>query len=327
MPKQKRKKPASDEEGEEVEIIPLPPYRNEGKKIPWKKMAVTLKTIFDYEGIKAPDVNAYVGKKVVVLYYVFHLVKFNSIFRKNKMKEANTWVITEALRSCGIMDDNDDVATFPSIPSLMLDNIFGLVENGEESVVAEFSQVFNTDSDVSGEWLFKQIDWNYLKDSVDFEGFTVAVEGDDISDYNITLDAATIFIFASNSHDPQVKVKRKSPKVGDITDHTSWDKANYCEVCKFGIKSQFAFITPGKIGGVFKVKATSGSITQLIIQDETSDDSKNLRDKVQKAKFKGDAANWAVEINRYMARHWWKCHSETGMNPPEWALPLPKGRK
>ena len=50
MPKQKRKKPASDEEGEEVEIIPLPPYRNEGKKISWKKMAVALKTIFDYEG-------------------------------------------------------------------------------------------------------------------------------------------------------------------------------------------------------------------------------------------------------------------------------------
>ena len=257
MPKQKRKKPASDEEGEEVEIIPLPPYRNEGKKIPWKKMAVTLKTIFDYEGIKAPDVNAYVGKKVVVLYYVFHLVKFNSIFRKNKMKEANTWVITEALRSCGIMDDNDDVATFPSIPSLILDQISWLVDNAnDDSVELTFSQVFNTDSYVSGESLFKQIDWNYLKDSVDFEGFTVAVEGDDPLDYNITLDAGSISIFGSNSHDPQVKVKRKSPKVGDITDHTSWDKANYCEVCKFGIKSQFAFIAPGKSGGVFKVEAT-----------------------------------------------------------------------
>ena len=123
MPTHKRNKAVSDEEGDEEEIVPLPPYRNEGKKISWKKMVVTLKTIFDYEGIKAPGVNAYVGKKVVVLYYVFHLVKFNSIFRKNTMKEANTWVITEALRSCGIMDDNDDVGTFPSIPSLMLDQI------------------------------------------------------------------------------------------------------------------------------------------------------------------------------------------------------------
>lgn len=88
-----------EEEGSEMEILPLPPYRNDGKKIPWKRMVVTLKSILDYEGIKAPDVKAYDGKIVVALYYVFHLLKFNIIFRNNRMKKSNTWVITEALRS------------------------------------------------------------------------------------------------------------------------------------------------------------------------------------------------------------------------------------
>lgn len=135
---------------------------------------------------------------------------------------------------------------FSSIPSKILDHIFMLVENGEDKVADRFLQVFNTDggSVGSGEWLFQQIDWNYLKDSVEFEGFN-DWEEDDPSQYIITLENG------SNSHDNQVKFKRKSPKVGVITDTKSWDIANYCEVCHLGIKSQFAFITPGKIDGMF----------------------------------------------------------------------------
>jgi len=67
---------------------------------------------------------------------------------------------------------------------------------------------------------------------------------------------------------------------------------------------------------MFKVKATNGSITQLVINDKDSNDSKNLQERVLKAEFKGDPSYWAVEINRYMARHWWKCHSETDITPP-----------
>ena len=151
--------------------------------------------IFENEGIKAPDVQFYGQSIVVALYYVFHLFKFNSIYRKNTMKDTHTY--------------DGEVATFPIIPSLMLDKISWCVLNpNDDSVTERFSQVFNTDSNLSVESLFKQIDWNYLKDSKSFEGFT-AGEGDNPLDY-ITLEASSILIFASNYLGPQVTVKKKN---------------------------------------------------------------------------------------------------------------------
>lgn len=289
------------------------PYRSADKKINWKSMVTKMNVIFDHEGIKAPDVMNYSGN-VKVMYYVYHFLKFHILFRNNNIKDSRRWIILQALRTCGVQLDSDCSNT----PSGIMENIPTLFEDDSDKFDL-FHHIFDDVSDdySSGLYLFKEIKWGYLKDLGDYEGFNSS-EGDVATDYGFEMDKGTVPALAPVSSVNKIPKKvRRSPYCGDVETKANWDKANFCELCRLGMKSRYAFITPGKVDGFFKVKATSASITAFIYANE--DRLKRVKtDLLSKDNQFVNASTWAQEINRQFIKHWEKVHSGEE-NKPDWA--------
>ena len=251
-----------------------------------------MKTIFDYEGIKAPNVP-HSNADLEVMYYVYHFLKFHVLFRKNKIAETKRWIILEALKMCKVQVENQVFSL--GTPSDVLKHIPTLIDD-------ELKVVFRRNEENSGLSLFKNVEWSYLMNSPDYEGFNTS-DGDNPAEYGM------------NEMIAPVPKKRKSPRTGSYLKKDDWDIANFCEVCNAGIKCKYAFLTPGRVNGIFKVKATSENITSLLEEDA------ELWNKLQH-KIKGwknrklDTGQWACEINRYMAKHWWREHYDVN-NPEE----------
>ena len=268
-----------------------------------KKIVLRMETIFDYEGIKAPNVP--IGIKdcsdVMLMHYVYHFLKFHILFRKNKIAETKRWIVLEALKMCKMAELVEDLVFSRGTPYEMLNHL-------PKKVVEKFKVVFKSERNKeSGISLFKGVDWAYLLDHSDYEGFNTD-HGDDSTQYGIPVVPALI---------PK---KRKSPQAGNHTNKEDWDKANFCEVCNVGIKCKYAFLTPGKSKGLFKMQATSEAIDALI-----NDKDKIVWNKLQKGEWIGkklETGTWAHEINRYMSKHWWNTHYDAvNCNEvPEWVM-------
>ena len=253
-----------------------------------KKLVLRMETIFDYEGIKAPNVP--IGIKdfsdVMLMHYVYHFLKFHIIFRKNKIAETKRWIVLEALKMCKVELIDDRVFSGG--------NPYDLLKHLPNKVEEKFKEVFKRKQG-SGISLFKAVDWTYLLDHSDYEGFNTK-HGDVSLQYAIPAVPALI---------PK---KRKSPQTGNHTNEEDWDNANFCEVCNVGIKCKYAFLTPGKLNGLFKEQATSEKIDSLL-QSEDKIVWNKLQERLSKWKNqKLETSKWAFEINRYMAKHWWTTH-------------------
>ena len=101
-----------------------------------KKLVLRMETIFDYEGIKAPNVP--IGIKdfsdVMLMHYVYHFLKFHIIFRKNKIAETKRWIVLEALKMCKVKLNDDLVFS--------CGNPYNLLEHLPNKVEEKFKVVF-----------------------------------------------------------------------------------------------------------------------------------------------------------------------------------------